>query len=306
MTLGAVQRGGEVQVQVSDDGRGLNERGDPREGRRTRPDERCRRRASQAARIYRFIFAPGFSTAAKVTETSGRGVGMDVVLNTVQQLGGDIDVETKRAAARPSRSACRCRPRCRRRCSSASTARPSASPSASSPRCSRCRPRRCSKPADKRRSGTRAWHCQSTGWPTCCGRARRLRPPLDFRSIVIISNGRETIGLEVDRVRRRQELFLKDLHPLLAACPTVSGAAVLGDGRIVLLLDADELIQLVRNGKWRGAPEAATEAGDRDLHLRVTAGGTSCCWRAPRYGAYRRPAERRPGPTGTCRFSISR
>jgi chemotaxis protein histidine kinase CheA len=82
----------------------------------------------------------------------------------------------------------------------------------------------------------------------------------DFLSIVIISNGRETIGLEVDRVRRRQELFLKDLHPLLAACPTVSGAAVLGDGRIVLLLDADELIQLVRSGTWRGAAEAATEA----------------------------------------------
>ena len=85
-------------------------------------------------------------------------------------------------------------------------------------------------------------------------------PMPDFLSIVIISNGRETIGLEVDRVRRRQELFLKDLHPLLAACPTVSGAAVLGDGRIVLLLDADELIQLVRSGTWRGAPVAATEA----------------------------------------------
>ena len=55
---------------------------------------------------------------------------------------------------------------------------------------------------------------------------------------------------------RRVELFLKDLHPLLAACPTVSGAAVLGDGRIVLLLNADELIQLVRSGAWRGAPQA--------------------------------------------------
>jgi chemotaxis protein histidine kinase CheA len=69
------------------------------------------------------------------------------------------------------------------------------------------------------------------------------------------------IGLEVDRVRRRQELFLKDLHPLLAACPTVSGAAVLADGRIVLLLDADELIRVVRGGAWRGAPAAATGTG---------------------------------------------
>ena len=95
VTLGAVQRGGEVQVQVSDDGRGLNEaailekavaRGltTVADAQRLKPHE-----------IHRFIFAPGFSTAAKVTETSGRGVGMDVVLNTVQQLGGDIDVETK-------------------------------------------------------------------------------------------------------------------------------------------------------------------------------------------------------------------
>jgi two-component system, chemotaxis family, sensor kinase CheA len=75
-----------------------------------------------------------------------------------------------------------------------------------------------------------------------------------FHDVVVITNGRESIGLQVDRVRRRLELFLKDLHPLLAACPTVSGAAVLGDGRIVLLLDADELIQRVRLGAWRGAP----------------------------------------------------
>jgi len=95
VTLGAVQRGGEVQVQVSDDGRGLNEA-----AILEKAVSRGLTNAADAARlkpheIHRFIFAPGFSTAAKVTETSGRGVGMDVVLNTVQQLGGDIDVETK-------------------------------------------------------------------------------------------------------------------------------------------------------------------------------------------------------------------
>jgi two-component system chemotaxis sensor kinase CheA len=74
-----------------------------------------------------------------------------------------------------------------------------------------------------------------------------------FHSIVVMSNGRESIGVEVDQVRGRQELFLKDLHPLIAACPTIGGAAVLGDGGIVLLLDVDQLIQLVRSGSWRGA-----------------------------------------------------
>ena len=46
------------------------------------------------AQIHRFIFAPGFSTAAKVTSVSGRGVGMDVVLSNIDQIGGSVDVKS--------------------------------------------------------------------------------------------------------------------------------------------------------------------------------------------------------------------
>ena len=45
------------------------------------------------AQIHKFIFAPGFSTAAKVTSVSGRGVGMDVVRTNIDQIGGTIDVQ---------------------------------------------------------------------------------------------------------------------------------------------------------------------------------------------------------------------
>ena len=46
------------------------------------------------AQIHKFIFTPGFSTAAKVTSVSGRGVGMDVVRNNIDQIGGTIDVSS--------------------------------------------------------------------------------------------------------------------------------------------------------------------------------------------------------------------
>jgi len=261
VTLGAVQRGGEVQVQVSDDGRGLNEaailekavaRGltNVADAARLKPHE-----------IHRFIFAPGFSTAAKVTETSGRGVGMDVVLNTVQQLGGDIDVETKAGGGAtftlrlPLSAAMQASLLVRVNGQTfgiaerfvSSVLEVAAEDMLESSGQKAIRHNGMALPVY--RLADLLWQDAADGGATP-----------DFLSIVIISNGRETIGLEVDRVRRRQELFLKDLHPLLAACPTVSGAAVLGDGRIVLLLDADELIQLVRSGTWRGAPEAATEA----------------------------------------------
>ena len=261
VTLGAVQRGGEVQVQVSDDGRGLNEaailekavsRGltTAADAPRLKPHE-----------IHRFIFAPGFSTAAKVTETSGRGVGMDVVLNTVQQLGGDIDVETKAGGGAtftlrlPLSAAMQASLLVRVNGQTFGIAERFVSSVLE-----------VAAEDMLESSGQKAIRHNGMALPVyrladlLWQGAVDAGPTPDFLSIVIISNGRETIGLEVDRVRRRQELFLKDLHPLLAACPTVSGAAVLGDGRIVLLLDADELIQLVRSGTWRGAPEAAAEA----------------------------------------------
>jgi two-component system chemotaxis sensor kinase CheA len=261
VTLGAVQRGGEVQVQVSDDGRGLNEA-----AILEKAVARGLTNAADAARlkpheIHRFIFAPGFSTAAKVTETSGRGVGMDVVLNTVQQLGGDIDVETKAGGGAtftlrlPLSAAMQASLLVRVGGQTFGIAERFVSSVLE-----------VAAEDMLESSGQKAIRHNGMALPVyrladlLWQGAVEAGPTPDFLSVVIISNGRETIGLEVDRVRRRQELFLKDLHPLLAACPTVSGAAVLGDGRIVLLLDADELIQLVRNGTWRGAPEAATEA----------------------------------------------
>ena len=55
------------------------------------------------------MFTPGFSTAAEVSEISGRGVGLDVVKNNIQELKGTIDVITRSARERRSGSRCRSR-----------------------------------------------------------------------------------------------------------------------------------------------------------------------------------------------------
>ena len=54
--------------------------------------------------IFNLIFLPGFSTAEKVTNVSGRGVGMDVVKTNVEKIGGTVDVQSTQARARRSRS----------------------------------------------------------------------------------------------------------------------------------------------------------------------------------------------------------
>jgi two-component system chemotaxis sensor kinase CheA len=89
ITLKAAQQGGRVVVEVSDDGAGLNR-------------ERILAKAAQNGlpvsdsmsdeEVWQLIFAPGFSTADQVTDVSGRGVGMDVVLRNVNAMGGRVNV----------------------------------------------------------------------------------------------------------------------------------------------------------------------------------------------------------------------
>src|SRR5690606_2931639 len=83
--------GGSILIEVNDDGRGLD-----RERILARARERGTFVAPDApdAEVWQLIFDAGFSTAAEVTEVSGRGVGMDVVKRNIHALGGSIDVSS--------------------------------------------------------------------------------------------------------------------------------------------------------------------------------------------------------------------
>jgi two-component system chemotaxis sensor kinase CheA len=94
--LSAYHQGGHIVISVADDGRGLD-------------TQRIRDKALASglvtatdleklseSQIHKFIFTPGFSTAARITSVSGRGVGMDVVRNNIDQIGGSIDVNSVR------------------------------------------------------------------------------------------------------------------------------------------------------------------------------------------------------------------
>ncbi len=94
LTLRAYHEGGQVIIEISDDGAGLN-------GDRIRQKamERGLITAQQAARmpdrdVFNLIFLPGFSTAEKITNVSGRGVGMDVVKTNVEKIGGAVDIQS--------------------------------------------------------------------------------------------------------------------------------------------------------------------------------------------------------------------
>jgi two-component system, chemotaxis family, sensor kinase CheA len=92
--LSAYHEGGHIIIQIADDGRGLNTE-------RIKAKVLAQGLASEAeidklteAQIHKFILVPGFSTSAKITSVSGRGVGMDVVRNNIEQIGGTIDIKS--------------------------------------------------------------------------------------------------------------------------------------------------------------------------------------------------------------------
>jgi len=91
ITLSAAHRGGHIIIVVSDDGRGLN-----REKILAKAAERGLPLPEQPtdAQVWELVFHPGFSTADAVTDLSGRGVGMDVVKKNIVGLGGDVSIDS--------------------------------------------------------------------------------------------------------------------------------------------------------------------------------------------------------------------
>ncbi len=92
--LSAYHEGGHIIICIADNGRGLNtERIKAKALSNGLVSEADLEKMSEA-QIHKFIFAPGFSTAAQVTSVSGRGVGMDVVRTNIDQIGGAIDIKS--------------------------------------------------------------------------------------------------------------------------------------------------------------------------------------------------------------------
>jgi two-component system chemotaxis sensor kinase CheA len=238
-------------VTITDDGRGLN-----RKRILARAVERGLVSADEASNltadaVHRLILAPGFSTAAALTETSGRGVGMDVALTEVQRLGGELDIATTPGLGTwftmrlPLTAAIQ-----------TAVLVQAADQILAVPE------RAIEAVAELARAeladmdGRPAYLLHGQPVPVL-SLASLLWPddpvaPASVRAqLVIINHEGELVALEVDQVLRRQELLLLRLHPVLAACAYVGGALVLSDGKVALLLDAEGLVAAGREISWQ-------------------------------------------------------
>jgi two-component system chemotaxis sensor kinase CheA len=94
IVLSAYHEGGHIIVSIADDGRGVNSENIKRKALESGLATEAELEQMSEPQIQKFIFHPGFTTATEVTSVSGRGVGMDVVRNNIEVIGGSIELKS--------------------------------------------------------------------------------------------------------------------------------------------------------------------------------------------------------------------
>jgi two-component system chemotaxis sensor kinase CheA len=280
LSLRAYHEGGQVNIEIADDGAGLNV-----ERIRRKAVERGLISADVAARMSdreaaQIILLPGFSTAETVTSVSGRGVGMDVVKTNIERIGGTIDVQSKSGEGTTIRI----------KIPLTLAIIPALVVT--------CRGDRYAIPQvsvlelvrlerEQARSGIEFVH----GAPVFRLRGKLL--PLAYLAdrlgvagqaevaddavinIVVLRANDRQFGLVVDGINDTEEIVVKPLSPQLKGLKEFAGATIMGDGAVALIIDvmgvamASGLVDALHDQNVTGLPSSESRASSATETLLV-------------------------------------
>jgi two-component system chemotaxis sensor kinase CheA len=283
ISLRAFHEGGQVNIEISDDGGGIH-----LDRLKKKATERGLITAEQAARLsdreaLNLIFLPGLSTAEKVTNVSGRGVGMDVVKTNVEKIGGTVDIYSIAGegttlkvkipltlAIIPALIATSCGQRF-------------AIPQASLLELVRLEGEEAATGIEDIH-GAPVYRLRGNLLPLVyLNRQFKLGADAlarDVVNIVVLQADDRHFGLVVDEINDTEEIVVKPLGKELKGIGCFAGATIMGDGQVALILDVLGIAQMAnvvgevrdRNvleaGQW-----SADKAVARDAWLVFTVGG---------------------------------
>lgn len=253
--LSLSRRGNEVYIQIQDDGAGI------------RKDKVRARAISQGMidesynptdrELFRLILQPGFSTAETVTQISGRGVGMDVVHSEILQLGGSLNISSEEGKGTTmtvrlpftlsSNQALMVRVK----------GEPYAIPLSNITTVARVSAKEVLEIyQDKDKTFSHLgdeYELRYLG--QILDRNSDIVPPVDeFVPVLIIQGEDKPIAVHVDELIGSREIVVKNIGRQISTVPGISGASILGDGSVVLILDMQTLVD--RFHEWDFSHEA--------------------------------------------------
>jgi two-component system chemotaxis sensor kinase CheA len=256
LTINAYQKGNHVVIEVQDDGRGI----DPKKVMhaaitRELLSEQVLSEMSREE-LLNAIFLPGLSTAEKVTEISGRGVGMDVVKTNLTRLGGSVQVESELGkgstfiATLPITLAI-----------ISALVVEVAGRTMAIPLASIQEALKYDLGSTRKVEGREMLTLRGSTLPICrlSDRFAFTRPDnSEDEYVVVVLHGNRRLGFTVDKLRGQQDIVIKSLGASLRGTRGVAGATDLGDQRLILVLDAPALLDdFMRDSNIRLAVGAA-------------------------------------------------
>jgi two-component system chemotaxis sensor kinase CheA len=244
ITLAASHQGGSVVIEVRDDGQGLS---------RPKLLAKARERGLPASdslsdsEVWALIFAPGFSTAEAVTDVSGRGVGMDVVKKNIAALGGAVEIDCAEGRGMSVRVRL--------------------------PLTLAIMDGMSVRVADERyvlplASVVESFQFSPGQLRTIGGRAQVIQvrdqflPVVDLERVfdvrrngderddavmVVVESDGVRVAARVDELLGQQQVVVKNLESNCGPVDKISGATIMGDGRVALILDVDALVRRARH-----------------------------------------------------------
>ncbi len=268
--LSAFHEGGYIVIRIADNGRGLNTARIREKIIEKGLATRIEVEALNDQQIHRYIFAPGFSTAAKVTNLSGRGVGMDVVRTNIEQIGGQIDLTSVAGGG------------------TTFTIKIPLTLAIVSALIVGAGKQKFAVPQtsvmELVRTGQNAEHKIEKIEQSLVLRLRdkllplvQLGPTLQLEAakdedatfVMVIQVGERRYGLVVNDVLDTEEIVVKPLATILRDVNVFSGATILGDGSVVLILDPNAMSERAGNMLEEKQDDDAEETVDQGENQRV-------------------------------------
>lgn len=245
LKLRAYQSGADVMIQISDDGKGLDV-----ESIRAKGIERgliLKDADLSDHDIFNLIFEPGFSTAKKVTEVSGRGVGMDVVRKKIEELRGSIQVESEKGKGT---TITLCLPLTLGiiegllvRIDEDRFVLPLSTVE------------ECLEIKKKNGAGREQQVIHLRGEAVPYIRLREhfelIHNEPEIQQMLITQLNNMRIGFVVDEIIGEHQIVMKSMGKLLNNVEGLSGATILGDGTVALILDTNKLLEMAEVERYK-------------------------------------------------------